>query len=81
MSVEDGTDTTEEDTDRDSTLVPCGIDRQEGATIACLPVEIISMILKYSDYHDILNFGSTCKLFNDIVKSDRCLWKDRFREL
>lgn len=47
--------------------------------IIFLPNEIISMILLNNDCGDIVNFGSTCKRFNEMVNSDQFLWKDKFK--
>lgn len=54
---------------------------EKNASIDCLPSEIISIILKHNDCRDSVNFSATCKYFYEMVQSDQCLWKERFKEM
>ncbi|CAK1581941.1 unnamed protein product [Parnassius mnemosyne] len=37
------------------------------------------MVLKHLSIHEIINFGSSCKRFNELVNSNHVLWKNKFK--
>ncbi|CAH0604672.1 unnamed protein product [Chrysodeixis includens] len=52
----------------------------ENSLITILPNEILYMILKHNSCREILNFGSTCKRFYEVVNDDQFLWKDKLKK-
>lgn len=49
--------------------------KSESSQITLLPTEILYMILKHNNCREILNFGATCRRFNELVNNGQYLWK------
>ncbi|OWR45422.1 F-box only protein 21 [Danaus plexippus plexippus] len=51
------------------------------SSISSLPNELITLILINNEPKEILNFGSTCKKFNEIVNNNEYLWRIKYSEI